>query len=67
MSKISFLPSLFLFKWDEGVSSCITKLVVLSHRNNKNVSEIKNFLMRLKKLIRYTNGGGGRKTRVGVT
>lgn len=35
MSKISFLPSLVLFKWDKGVTSCVTKLVVLSYRNKK--------------------------------
>lgn len=49
MSKISFLPSLVLVRWDKGVTSCITKLVVLSHRNKKNVSEMKKYLMRLKK------------------
>lgn len=47
MSKISFLPSLVLVKWDKGVTSCITKLVVLSHRNKKCVRDEK-CLMRLK-------------------
>ena len=43
MSKISFLPSLVLVKWDKGVTSCITKLVVLIHRNKKCVRDQKMF------------------------
>jgi len=62
------LPSLVLVKWDKGVTFCITKLVVLSHRNKKKC--VRNEIVfnedKEANQIYQWRGGGERKTGVGV-